>query len=63
MHRSIDGGTAGIASEMNFMCSDQYRGDRSPSSMPIPNCDGARWQKVYPQYGDAMLDMHLKFPN
>ena len=32
--------------------------------MTIPNCDGACWQKVYPQYGAAtMLEMHVKFPN
>ena len=62
VHRTPD--SSGGAAEMNFMCSDQYRGDRSPASMTIPNCDGARWQKVYPKYGAAtMLEMHVKFPN
>ena len=64
VHRLIDGDTAGIATATNFMCSDQYHGDCSPLSMTIPNCDGACWQKVYPQYGAAtMLEMHVKFPN
>jgi hypothetical protein len=60
VHRAAVGGAA----EMNFLCSDQYRGDRTPASMTIPNCDGARWQKVY---GDAgartTLEMHIKFAN
>ena len=62
VHRTSEN-TGGVA-EMNFLCSDQYRGDRTPASMTIPNCDGARWQKVYPQYGAAtMLEMHVKFAN
>lgn len=62
VHRTAEG--AGGAAEMNFLCSDQYRGDRTPASMTIPACDGSRWEKVYGAAGArSTLEMHVKFPN
>ena len=61
VHREVNGGAVG---EMNFICSDQYRGDRAPASMTIPVCDGSRWQRIYgPGAPRSTLEMHIKFPN
>jgi hypothetical protein len=56
VHRTPDanGGTL----EMNFYCTNQFRGVRSPASLTIPNCkdDGSiPFRRV--------LEMHVKFPN
>jgi Domain of unknown function (DUF1996) len=54
----------GAEGEMSFMCSDQYRGDRTPAGLTIPVCDGSRWEKVYgPGAPRSTLEMHVKFPN
>jgi Domain of unknown function (DUF1996) len=54
----------GAPGEMSFMCSDQYRGDRTPAEMTISVCDGSRWEKVYgPGAARSTLEMHVFFPN
>ncbi len=57
--RNISGGTLGDGAEYsaNFMCTNQYRGDRMNFSSTIPVCNGGS--------GDprATLEMHVKFPN
>jgi Domain of unknown function (DUF1996) len=54
----------GAPGETSFMCSDQYRGDRTPAGLTIPVCDGSRWEKVYgPGAPRSTLEMHVKFPN
>jgi Domain of unknown function (DUF1996) len=54
----------GAPGETSFMCSDQYRGDRSPAGQRIPVCDGSRWEKVYGKGAPrSTLEMHVKFPN
>jgi hypothetical protein len=63
VHRTSNNAGSAVG-EMNFMCSDQYRGDRSPAALTIPNCDGARWQKLYGNSGArSTLEMHVKFAN
>jgi Domain of unknown function (DUF1996)/Ricin-type beta-trefoil lectin domain-like len=54
IHRTPD--SVGGVTEMNFYCTDQYRGIRSPSSLTIPVCDlPVPWTRT--------LEMHIKFPN
>ncbi len=52
-------------SEAAYVCSDQWRGLRSPVSNTIPVCDGS---KFFNEYGvrdnpRATLEMHVKFGN
>ena len=51
---NAEGGAEG---EFNFLCSDQFRGARTPASMTIPICglDSSPWRRT--------LEMHVKFPN
>jgi hypothetical protein len=57
VHRTPDanGGT----SEVNFLCTDQYRSlPREPAGATIPVCQSKN------QYGNySVLEMHVKFPN
>ncbi len=61
-----EGGTAGPSTgEASFMCSNQWRGDRTDQSETIPNCDG---DKYFIEYGvtddpHRTIEMHVKFPN
>jgi Domain of unknown function (DUF1996) len=52
VHRADIGGAIG---EPNFLCSDQFRGNRQKLSATIPNCTDGPWQRT--------LEMHVKFPN
>jgi hypothetical protein len=56
VHRTEVGGTLG-SGETNFLCSDQFRGNRNSGSATIPNCNGSAvsWRST--------LEMHVKFPN
>ncbi len=60
IHRTPDG-QGGVA-EMNFLCSDQFRAQRTPASLTIPVCDGSSAIKLWGS-GRAALEMHVKFPN
>lgn len=57
IHRT-DNGAGGAEGQMNFECTNQFRGVRSPSSMNIPVCkdDGTIPFR-------RTLEMHVKFPN
>lgn len=52
VHRAEVGGAIG---EPNFLCSDQFRGNRHNLSATIPNCTDGPWRRT--------LEMHVKFPN
>ncbi len=52
VHRAEVGGAIG---EPNFVCSDQFRGNRHNLSATIPNCTEGPWRRT--------LEMHVKFPN
>ncbi len=52
VHRAEAGGAPG---EANFMCSDQFRGNRHKLSATIPDCTDGPWRRT--------LEMHVKFPN
>ncbi len=52
-------------SDASFLCSDQWRGLRTPASNTIPVCDGS---KFFDEYGvtdnpRSTLEMHVKFGN
>jgi hypothetical protein len=52
VHRTEAGGAPG---EPNFLCSDQFRGNRHNPSPTIPNCTDGPWRRT--------LEMHVKFGN
>jgi Domain of unknown function (DUF1996)/Ricin-type beta-trefoil lectin domain-like len=60
IHRTSDA-TGGVA-EMNFLCSDQFRAQRTPASLTIPVCDGSSAIKLWGS-GRAAIEMHVKFAN
>ena len=55
----------GAEGEFSFLCSDQWRGARTPAANTIPNCDGDRFLKEYGVTDNphVNLEMHVKFPN
>lgn len=60
LHRTSD--TVGGVAEMNFLCSDQFRGQRTPASLTIPICNGSSAINLWGS-GRAAIEMHIKFPN
>jgi hypothetical protein len=60
VHRTSD--TTGGVAEMNFLCSDQFRAQRTPASLTIPVCDGSSAIKLWGS-GRATIEMHVKFAN
>jgi Domain of unknown function (DUF1996)/Ricin-type beta-trefoil lectin domain-like len=52
VHRAAVGGAIG---EPNFLCSNQYRGERQKLGLTIPNCTDGPFRRT--------LEMHVKFGN